>query len=114
MRDEGWRRVRGQSGQLAALLLLVPGGCHEEVPETPCEDCDFLELAVNETCRAVSPPPELAEVVAAYPLLPEAQEPIAVVRNGDGRHAFLLERKGVIHRFEELVDAWISELRSCP
>jgi uncharacterized repeat protein (TIGR03806 family) len=70
-----------------------------------CTDCGLATRPANPTCRAVPPPPELAEAVLAYPRLTPATEPVMVLHHPDRSQLLLLERRGVIHRFEARPDA---------
>ena len=55
----------------------------------------------NETCHAVAPPALLAEVRPAFPRLPRLSEPTALVRPPTGTFWYVLERRGLIRRFED-------------
>jgi uncharacterized repeat protein (TIGR03806 family) len=70
-----------------------------------CDDCGLEERPPNPTCKAVPPPPELAEVVLAYPRLPAVTEPVMVVHHPDRAEYLLVERRGRLLRFDDRSDA---------
>ena len=53
----------------------------------------------------MAPPPELAEAVLAFPALPAASEPVMVVHDPDRKQVFLVERRGVLSRFDDQPEA---------
>ncbi len=72
-----------------------------------CDDCGQEDRPANPTCRAVSPPPELAEAVLAYPALPAATEPVMVIHHPQQPQYLLIERRGVVYRFDDRSDAHV-------
>jgi uncharacterized repeat protein (TIGR03806 family) len=69
-----------------------------------CDDCGREDRPVNTTCRAVPPPPQLAEAAVAFPDLPAASEPVMVVHHPDRAQYLLVERRGLIRRFDDRPD----------
>jgi uncharacterized repeat protein (TIGR03806 family) len=66
-----------------------------------CRDCGLDARPVNVSCRAVPPPPELAEAVLAFPDLPPVTEPVMVLRHPLEPQWVLVERRGVLSRFDD-------------
>jgi uncharacterized repeat protein (TIGR03806 family) len=114
-----WSRPAGWIGAACAALVGACGFSQEGLPSsarvitpspdrsrpvvTPvtCPDCGLLARPVNLSCRAVPPPPELAEAVLAFPHLPPVAEPVMVVRHPDQTSWVLVERRGVLSRFDD-------------
>jgi uncharacterized repeat protein (TIGR03806 family) len=89
------------SAVLPALLVVA---CTGEVEPNVCRDCGLKVRASNQTCRALAPPPLLADVSVAYPHLPLIVEPVAMVRPAGSTMVYVTERRGRLLRFEDRQD----------
>ena len=85
----------------AAPAAPQPGRTRPLSPDLPCPECGLQTRPSNLTCRAVPPPPEVAEAVLAFPDLPAAHEPVMVVHQPGASRIFLVERAGRVYRFDD-------------
>jgi uncharacterized repeat protein (TIGR03806 family) len=114
-----WSRKAGFLGTVCSVLTAACGLSDEGLPSsarviTPpadrsrpiidpvtCRDCGLDVRPVNVSCRAVPPPPELAEVVLAFPDLPPVSEPVVVLRHPEQPQWVVVERRGVVYSFDD-------------
>jgi uncharacterized repeat protein (TIGR03806 family) len=101
---EARKRSLHVSASAFMTTLLLLGACTGEIEPNVCSDCGLKLRVSNQTCRALAPPPLLAEARVAYPSLPLITEPVAIARPAGSTMVYVTERHGRLLRFEDRPD----------